>query len=82
MHGAPYPIEVSYTIFKKSSLKQEKSLSGRFVYEINTGTIPQLNSMGVPYGVYKTIGHNNMNNLSLDVILSFSEEPLEIIIKK
>jgi hypothetical protein len=84
MPGAPYPVHVRYTIFEKCNKpnKTYDSLSGEFVYEINSGTLPQFNAMGIPYGVYKSIGRNNKYNRSVNVVFSVTEEPLEIIISK
>jgi hypothetical protein len=42
MLGAPYPLQIEYTIFVPSEHKNKalKSLNGRFVYELNSGTLP------------------------------------------
>ena len=82
--GALYPIQVNYTIFERcvKENKMYNSISGNFVYEINSGILPNLNSIGIPFNIYKSIGRNNLNNLYVDVIFLVTEEPLEIIIIK
>ena len=84
MPGAPYPLLVSYTIFdgKDKCDKSLKSMSGRFVYELNSGTAPNNNSLGLPFGTYNSLAHNNNSHNSLSVFFCLVEDEMEITIYK
>lgn len=83
MPGASYPVKVEYSLFDKCKKnKTNNSMSGQFIYELTSGTLPQLNAMGIPYGVYKSIARNNKTNSYVNIVFSLSEDPLEVIVSK
>lgn len=86
MPGAPYPVKFTYTIFDKDNKKCEdksyRSLTGEFVYEIASGTLPVYNQLGLPYGVYFSLARNNYCHNSVCVEFSLFENEMEIIISK
>lgn len=60
--GSPYPIIFSYTIFDKNNYYDEKShrsIRGEFIFEVNSGTLPNNSALGIPYGVYTSLARNN-----------------------
>jgi hypothetical protein len=82
MPGSPYPIKVEVTIVKKHHDHHLKSMSGEFVFELNSGTLPQLNSMGLPDGEYHFLARFNNRECSRKVCLSMNNGCNELIIKK
>ena len=85
--GSPYPVTVEVTILKKHyhhhHLKCLKSMSGEFVFELNSGTHqPQLNSMGLPDGEYQFLARFNDEECSRKVCLYMINECHELIITK
>jgi hypothetical protein len=80
MAGAPYPLQVDYTIFCPSEHKHKalKSVSGKFVYELNGGVLPNLSALGIPCGNYKSVARNNMNDNILKVNLSLEDGCYEL----
>jgi hypothetical protein len=82
MPGSPYPVMVELTIFKKHRhhCKSLKSMSGEFVFELNSGTLPTLNSMGLPDGEYQFLARFNNKDCSRKIVLSMLEDCYELII--
>ncbi len=80
--GSPYPVKVELTLFKKHNnhCKSFKSMSGEFVFELNSGTLPQLNSMGLPDGEYKFLTRSNNKDFSRTVVLCMSNNYYELIV--
>jgi hypothetical protein len=85
MPGAPYPVLVSYTIFSNTTCDNAlNSQTGNFIYEINSGTLPNLSPLGIPYGFYKSVARHNKTlrpNESSKVIFNLTEQCLEVMIK-
>ena len=83
MPGSLYPIKVELTIFKKHKhhFKSLKSLSGEFVFELNSGTLPQFNALGLPDGEYQCIARLNNEDCYKHVTLSLIDGSYEVIIK-
>lgn len=76
MPGSPYPIKVSYNIGYKSNGTNDdslQSLSGQFIYEINSGTFPNLSLIGIRYGQYYTCSSNNKNGQINNILFNISE---------
>jgi hypothetical protein len=80
--GAPYPIKVEFTIFKKHNhhFKSLKSMTGEFVFELNSGTLPQFNLMGLPDGEYQCVARLNNKDYYKYVIISLIDGSYEVII--
>ena len=80
--GSPYPVKVELTLFKKHRhhFKSLKSMSGEFVFELNSGTLPLLNSMGLPDGEYQFLARLNNKDCSKKVVLSMVDNCYELII--
>ncbi len=80
--GSPYPVKVEFTIFKKHKhhFKSLKSMSGEFVFELNSGTLPQFNLMGLPDGEYECVARLNNKDYTKNVILSLIDGTYEVII--
>ena len=77
MPGSPYPVIFNYTIFKKGQ-NGLKSLSGKFIYEINSGTLPEYNSLGVLNGKYNSIARNDKHEGSVYIQFSLSNTEMEL----
>jgi hypothetical protein len=72
MPGSPYPVLVRYTIFDEKNL-----VNGEFVYELPSGTLPYVSSMGIPCGVYKS----NNYYLGLSFVFNLDKDCMELCIK-
>lgn len=84
MPGSPYPVEVVYTISdkEKCDIDSLKSMTGRFVYEVPSGTLPQNSPLGIPFGEYHSLARNNNRNREVSVCMSLLENCLEVIVTK
>lgn len=79
--GSPYPVKVELTVFEKHDhCASLKSMSGEFIFELNSGTLPQLNSMGLPNGEYKFLVRSNNKDFSRKAILSMCDNYYELIL--
>jgi hypothetical protein len=79
--GSPYPIKVELTVFKKHDhCCSLKSMTGEFVFELNSGTLPTLNSMGLPNGDYKFLIKSNNKDFSRKAVLSMCDNYYELIL--
>jgi hypothetical protein len=79
MPGAPYPVEVIYTLYKKNNKrKTQKSMSGQFVYEINSGTLPNYSPLGIPFGEYKSVARNNNRDQIVSLLFCLDENELQL----
>jgi hypothetical protein len=72
MPGSPHPVLVRYTIYDKNNL-----INGEFVYELPSGTLPYLSSVGIPYGVYKSQNYC----LGLTFVFNLDKDCLELCVK-
>lgn len=83
MPGAPYPVLFNFTISDKCNKKGKalESMSGRFIFEINSGTLPKLSPLGIPYGEYKSLARNNMFDDNYKVCFSLQEDCMEVAIR-
>jgi hypothetical protein len=57
MPGAPYSVQVNFTIFDDNNIVN--SMSGLIIYKINTGTLPTYSDLGIPFGKYCSVAFNN-----------------------
>lgn len=83
MPGSSYPLKVELTLFKKHKqhcLKSHKSMTGEFVFELNSGTLPQLNSMGLLDGDYQFLARFNNKDCSRKICLSLVDNCYELVI--
>jgi hypothetical protein len=79
--GSPYPIKVELTVFKKHKhCGSLKSMSGEFVFQLNSGTLPDLNSMGLPNGEYKFLVRSNNKDFSRKAELCMHDNYYELIL--
>jgi hypothetical protein len=84
MPGSPYPVLCEFTIFEKDNWGHHKSLdsfSGKFVYELNSGTLPVLNGLGLPNGEFKSMCRDNNCVEYFKVKLSLIDDCMEMSIK-
>jgi hypothetical protein len=84
MPGSPHPVLCSYTIFDKDHHGHHKSFdsfSGEFVFDINSGTPPNFNQLGLPNGEYKTLGRDNNCKECFKVKFSLIDDCMEVSIK-
>lgn len=85
MPGAPYPILCSYTIFEKEKNQGYHrgldSMSGEFVFELNSGTLPNFNLLGLPSGEFRSMGRDNKCEEYFKVKFSLMDDCMEISIK-
>jgi hypothetical protein len=83
MPGAPYPVLFNYTISEECNKKSKvlESMSGRFVFELNSGTLPNLSPIGLPYGEYKGLTRNNLYDDNYRVCFSLQEDCMEVAIR-
>jgi hypothetical protein len=86
MPGAPYPLKVNYTIFKRNNNKckddSNESMSAEFIFELNSGTLPQYNALGLPNGFYFSLARNNYCNKALSVLFKLTEDYMEVCVYK
>ena len=79
MPGAPYPVQVIYTLYKKNDKrKTQKSMSGQFIFEISSGTLPNYSPLGIPFGEYKSVARNNNRDQIVSLIFSLLENDLQL----
>jgi hypothetical protein len=77
--GAPYPVEFIFTLYKKNDKRRtQKSMSGQFVFEINSGTLPNYSPLGIPFGEYKTVARNNNRDQIVSLVFSLNENDLQL----
>ncbi len=87
MPGAPFPLKLSYTIFQHRDTSgcgndvSFKSVSGEFVFEINSGTLPDFNQIGIPHGKYYTIAKNNYCQHMTPLLFCLSNEHMKILVE-
>jgi hypothetical protein len=66
-----------YTIFNDKL----DSIGGEFIYQVHSGTLQNNSELGIPYGLYKSIGYSNSkNNETHNVIFSLFEKSVKILI--
>ncbi len=81
MPGSPYPITFSYTIFDNSDKITFNSISGKFIFKLASGTLPNNCPLGIPYNTYKSLGRNNKYNEKNYIKFSLKEDKMEIHIR-
>jgi hypothetical protein len=79
----PYLVELNiFDEYPSCYYKSLKSISGKFVYEVNSGTLPIYSPLGIPYGNYINLLTNNYNGNTLNGILYLDQNCLEFNIFK
>ncbi len=75
MPGSPYSIKVSWSISTKSGSNDHglNTISGQFVYSINSGTFPNFSELGIRYGEYFSIGTNLKSDNKTKVLVKLNE---------
>ena len=76
MPGSPYPIKFTFTIGLKSGIHQDhalNSISGQFIYTVNSGTFPNFSPLGIRYGEYFATGTNNKTGQIIKVLFKINE---------
>lgn len=86
MPGAPYPVLFSYTIYEKNDknkceIKSNESMSGQLVLEENSGTPPNYNPLGLPFGEYRSLSHDNNCEKSYKIKFYLVDDCMELAIK-
>ena len=75
--GSLFSIKIIYTIFNAKL----ESINGEFVYQVHSGTLQQNSELGIPYGLYNSIGYSNSKiNKTYNVIFSLFEKSIKILI--
>jgi hypothetical protein len=86
MPGSPYPLSLCYSIFEKSEpdceLKSLESMSGELVYQEASGTPPNYNQLGLPFGEYRGLARDNNCDKAYKLKLSLGDDCLEVAIKQ
>jgi hypothetical protein len=84
MPGSPYLIQVSYTLINKKYSNQHKrnfsSISGSFVYQISSGTLPHLSELGIPFGTYLSLGRSDNIEFNKKIMIILTENSSKLII--
>ena len=82
--GSPFSVEVYYTIFDKDSHGLTKSnynsLTGNFIYQINSGTLPKYSELGIPFGTYTSIATSNDTKCNKKIMIILTEFASKLII--
>ena len=75
MPGSPFSICVSWSISTKSGSNDHSrnTISGQFVYQINSGTFPNFSELGIRFGEYFSIGKNLKSNKKTKVLIKLNE---------
>jgi len=75
MPGSPFSICVSWSISTKSGSNDHSrnTISGQFVYQINSGTFPNFSELGIRFGEYFSIGTNLKSNKKTKVLIKLNE---------
>ena len=80
--GSPYPVKINYSIMKKSNFMVDnalKSITGEFIYEINSGTLAHLSLLGIKYGIYHSCASNNKSGTETKILFNLLEnKPLQL----
>ena len=81
--GSPYPVECTYTILDKHNYHHNsaESMSGRFMYQVNSGTPPTSNPLGIPQGEYPSLARDNNYESDYKVCLSLIDDGMEVSIR-
>jgi hypothetical protein len=83
MPGSPYPVLFSYTIFEKNKCADSKeSMTGQFVLEESSGTPPNYNPLGLPFGEYRSLSRDNNCEKAYKLKFSLADDCMEIAIKQ
>lgn len=83
MPGAPFPVLFKYTIFSHGNKPNDnnlRSISGEIVFEVNSGTLPNNNSLGVPFGTYYSLGRNTKRDRVNHIVFSLNETNMKVTI--
>jgi hypothetical protein len=84
MPGAPFAIQVNYTIFDKTTISPIKmnynSYSGSFIFEINSGTLPKYSDLGIPIGTYISMAKSNTSKSNRNITIILTETSAKLFI--
>lgn len=83
MPGAPYPVLCEYAVFSKKyhHLCSAEAMTGKFIYEVNSGTPPTTNPLGIPSGEYSSLARDTNRDKNYKVCLSLGNDCMEVSIK-
>ena len=79
MPGAPYPIKFRYTIYNMVNSKIE-SVSGEFIFQLNSGTLPNNCDLGIPFGEYKSLARDDKIHYSVYLKFKLLTTGLEVYV--
>lgn len=79
MPGAPYPVKFRYTIYNVDNSKVN-SVTGEFIFQENSGTLPNNCALGIPYGDYKSLARDNKLHEAVYLKFKLSLTDLEIYV--
>ncbi len=79
MPGAPYPVKFRYTIYNVDNSKVN-SVTGEFIFQENSGTLPNNCPLGIPYGEYKSLARDNKLHEAVYLKFKLSLTDLEIYV--
>lgn len=78
MPGSPYPIKISYSICEKTNSmlcdNSLNSISGEFIYEIHSGTFPDMCALFIKHGIYQSSGFNNKTGNKIKLIFNLTDD--------
>jgi hypothetical protein len=84
MPGSPFPIKFSYTIMDSDPNQYNdrslNSISGEFVLIKPSGTNPNNSDLGIEFGTYHSLGHNNSQPKLLWIDLFLDQSIMELTI--
>lgn len=81
--GSKYPIIVSYSIYSNTNNSNDlslKSINGQFIYELNSGTLPNYSLMNIPYGMYQSVATNNKCECHNYLLFNITPNSITILI--
>lgn len=79
MPGAPFPTKFRYTIYKQCNGKIE-SVTGEFIFQQSSGTLPNNCDLGIPFGEYKSLARDNKLHEAVYLKFKLSLTDLEIYV--
>ncbi len=84
MPGSPFPIQVNYTIFDKTTgsvnRRNYDSYSGSFIFQISSGTLPKYSDMLIPIGTYVSTAKSNIRKSNRNITMVLTETTAKLII--
>ncbi len=81
MPGSPYSIQVSWSISAKFGSNDHglNTISGQFIYSVNSGTFPNFSELGIRFGEYFSIGSNLKSDNKTKVLIKLNESELSYV---